>query len=73
MIQSKEDLKFYLKADAIAIGAGQSKPHFISIYETDVILKYQINLRKAEYYYNVKRKKTFEVDFVIFVQSLSHV
>lgn len=55
MIKSRLDLKYFLKADAIAIGAGTKKPHLISIYETDVIWKYQINLRKAEYYYNVKR------------------
>ena len=55
MIKSRSDLEYYLKADAIAIGAGTKKPHLISIYETDLIWKYQINLRKAEYYYNVKR------------------
>lgn len=55
MISSKKELQYYLKADAIAIGANMKRPHLISIYETDVIWKYQICLRKTEYYYNCKR------------------
>ena len=54
MIKSKQDLKYYLEADAIAIGEKRKRPHLISIYESDVIWKYQIALRKNEYYHNCK-------------------
>ena len=55
MIRNKEDLHYYLEADAIAIGAGR-RPHFISIYETDMIHKFQRLLRKTEFYYNCRRR-----------------
>lgn len=59
MILNKAELKYYLKADAIAISAGYKHPHFFSIYESDIIWKYQIVLRKTEYWYNTKKKNLF--------------
>ena len=47
MIQSKSDLLIYLAADKLALGRKRKKPSF-----TDVIWKYEILLRKCEYYNN---------------------
>ncbi len=52
MIRTKADLKYYLEADRIALGMTRKRPHLISIYESDIIWKYQILLRKNEYLYN---------------------
>lgn len=51
MIQCKADLKAYLEADKIALGRKQRKPSL-----TDVIWRYEILLRKCEYYHNCKPK-----------------
>lgn len=48
MIATKENLKFYLKCDSLALHRKYSKPRFIH----DNIWKYQILLRKCEYYEN---------------------
>lgn len=48
MIETKEDLKFYLEADKIALGKSYTKPKWFS----DHIWKFQIILRKYEYYSN---------------------
>lgn len=61
MIKDKKDLKYYLKADAIAIGAGTKRPHLISRYESDIIWKYQIALRMTEYYHNCKSHGLWKV------------
>lgn len=52
MINTKEDLRYYLEADRIALGMDRKRPHLVSIYESDVIWKYQILLRKNEYLHN---------------------
>lgn len=54
MIKSKVDYLYYLEADRIALGEKRKKPHLISIWEIDVIWKYQRLLRKNEYYHNCK-------------------
>lgn len=62
MIKSKEDYLYYLEADRIALGEQRKNPHLISIWESDIIWKYQILLRKVEYLHNVKKnpiKKTY--------------
>lgn len=59
MIKNKDDLKFYLRADAIALAVNRKRPHIISIYESDILWKYQITLRKAEYWYNTRRSTPF--------------
>lgn len=48
MIKTKSDLKFYLEADRIALGKNYLKPKFF----TDYIWRFQIVLRKYEYYNN---------------------
>lgn len=50
MIQSKQDLKEYLQADKIALGRKSKRPAF-----SDLIWKFQISLRKNEYYKNCKK------------------
>ncbi|WP_204215322.1 hypothetical protein [Erysipelatoclostridium sp. An173] len=54
MIKSKEDYLYYLEADRISLGEKRKKPHIISIWEIDVIWKFQRLLRKAEYLHNCK-------------------
>lgn len=56
MIKSKSDLKYYLEADRISLGVTSKRPHFISIWESDIIWKFQILLRKNEYYHNIGAK-----------------
>lgn len=51
MIDSKESLKRYLEQDKIALGRQQdNRPHFYG----DEIWKFEILLRKVEYYMNCK-------------------
>lgn len=50
MIQSKQDLKAFLKADAVALGRKGSTPPML-----DFIWRYEILLRKEEYYVNCNR------------------
>lgn len=50
MIKSKADLIDYLQADKIALNKTYDKPR----YKIDVIWKYQILLRKCEYYINCR-------------------
>lgn len=49
MIKNKKDLQEYLEADRIALGRQGKKPKI-----NDVIWKYEILLRKSEYYGNSK-------------------
>ena len=49
MITSKQDLKEFLEADRIALGRKGKKPAW-----NDFIWKFEISLRKAEYYHNTK-------------------
>ena len=56
MIKSKQDLRYFLEADRIALGVSGRKPHRISRYETDIIWKFQRALRYTEYYHNCKAK-----------------
>lgn len=50
MIETKEDLKFYLAADKFALGKSRKYPGI-----TDEVWKYQILLRKVEFFYNNNR------------------
>lgn len=50
MIKSKEDLIRYLDCDKNALNITRSKPRLIG----DEIWKYEIALRKREYYTNVR-------------------
>ena len=49
MITNKTDLKFYLAADKFALGINKQKPSLI-----DEVWKFQIALRKVEYYTNIQ-------------------
>ena len=48
MIQSKADLREYLEADRINLGYRYKKPKL-----RDIVWRYEIYLRKSEYYNNV--------------------
>lgn len=48
MIQSKADLKEYMEADRIHLGYKYKKPKI-----RDIVWRYEIYLRKSEYYNNV--------------------
>lgn len=47
MITNKQDLKEFLEADKMALGRKSRKPEW-----NDFIWKFQISLRKSEYYCN---------------------
>lgn len=51
MICNKADLKEYLEADKNALGRKNKRPAF-----NDIIWKYEILLRKCEYYQNVSSR-----------------
>lgn len=50
MIDSKKDLKIYLEADKKALRRDRKRPAFF-----DLVWKFEISLRKYEYYHNCKR------------------
>lgn len=73
MINSKKDLKEYLLADKIALGKKTKRPRFIH----DAIWKYEILLRKCEYYQNCKKgllnkiiEKTYKARLTLLGQKL---
>ena len=53
MIVSREDLKAYIAADALASGRDSVRPRLYM----DLVWKYQVALRKKEYYKNQKKVK----------------
>ena len=61
MIKSKKDYLYFLEADRIALGEKRKRPNLISIYESDVIWKFQRLLRKAEYFHNCRAKGIYRV------------
>lgn len=50
MICNKKDLAEYLAADKISLGRTKQRPDY-----KDLIWKYEIALRKCEYYANINR------------------
>lgn len=74
MIQSKEDLRKYLKCDQIALNKSEfKKPR----YKHDIIWSYQILLRKCEYLQNCKSglswriiEKIYKYKYVMLSQKL---
>lgn len=61
MIQNKKDYLYYLEADRIALGEKRKNPHVISIWESDIIWKFQRLLRKAEYLHNCKSSGIYKI------------
>lgn len=57
MIQNKKDYLYYLEADRIALGEKRKNPHVISIWESDIIWKFQRLLRKASIYIIVNHQE----------------
>lgn len=67
MIQTKEDLQYYLLCDRIAMGQEKQRPSLIG----DSMWKFQILYRKTEYHYNNRsnpiHRLAYMVDFVRFL------
>lgn len=61
MIRSKEDLLYYLEQDKKALGIDRKKPRPIG----DEIWKFQILLRKCEYYKNKKGNFLKKIIFMV--------
>lgn len=61
MISNKKEYKYYLEADKIALGEKRKRPHLISIWEIDVLWKYQRLLRANEYFHNCKSKGIYKL------------
>lgn len=55
MIKNKEDLKYYLEQDRLNLHKDYIKPKW-----NDEIWKYEILLRKCEYYLNKEKKNIFD-------------
>lgn len=51
MIKTKAELKYYLEKDRLALGIVRKRPKIFG----NEIWKFQISLRKAEYYTNVRK------------------
>lgn len=73
MIQSKKELEIYLEADRIALGYTKKTPRFIH----DIVWKFQILLRKCEYYINCRHDiigkillKILKIRYVLLSQKL---
>lgn len=52
MIKNKNDLRYYLKQDKVMLNKPTKRPRLIG----DEVWRYQILLRKEEYFYNTGRK-----------------
>lgn len=59
MIRNKDDLQYYLERDQIADDFIGDRPRIIGGWP-NVIWKYKIFLRKAEYYKNIEKKNIFQ-------------
>ena len=55
MIESKKELQYYLSRDALALRRKEKRPHVFG----DEIWKFQIALRKTEYYQHMNRQKKY--------------
>ncbi|MCR5647470.1 MAG: hypothetical protein K6F81_04245 [Acholeplasmatales bacterium] len=55
MIKTKEDLKYYLEQDRLNLKQKKKKPD-----SWDIIWKYEIALRKHEYYHNKEKKSLLD-------------
>lgn len=65
MITNKEKYKYYLEADRISLGETRKHPHLISIWEADIIWKFQRLLRKTEYLHNCRSKGICKIYYKI--------
>lgn len=63
MLQTKTDLKDYIAADKYALGITRKYPKLFS----DEIWKYQIALRKCEYYSNIINNKQSSIYIYIYI------
>lgn len=55
MITSKQEYRYFLNADRISLGQTRKRPHVVSIWEADIIWKYERQLRKVEFFHNCRR------------------
>ena len=65
MIGNRADYLYYLEADRIALGEKRTRPNIISIYESDIIWKFQRLLRKAEYLHNCRSNGIYKIYYKI--------
>ena len=56
MIKTKQDLKYYMEQDRLNLHQKKLKPAW-----HDEVWKYQIRLRKHEYYHNKEKKNIFDL------------
>ena len=60
MIKSKDDYKYYLEADRIALGRKKTKIGIV----IDEIWTFEKLLRKVEYYHNCKQSKIYKIIYI---------
>lgn len=64
MIKSKDDYKFYLEADRVALSRKSKTPRY---FDYDHIWKFQRLLRKTEYYQNCKKSLLWKL-YLLFLK-----
>ena len=68
MITTKKELDYYLQQDALALRCDGRHPKFLG----DLIWKFQIILRKTEYFTNVYREKKYLICHYFWYRFLFH-
>lgn len=68
MITSRKDLNYYLSQDAIALRCDRKRPKLFG----DTTWKYQIILRKTEYYNNVYHQKRYLIFHYFWYRLIFH-
>ena len=71
MIESKQDLRFYMESDRVALGVNKKHPKWFPL--CDLIWKYERALRKAEYYHNVSDRFLLRKVSVLNLRILSYM
>ncbi|MCR5350807.1 MAG: hypothetical protein K6E20_07445 [Acholeplasmatales bacterium] len=69
MIKTKEDLKYYLQQDRLALHIKDDK---LKPDKKDEVWKYEIILRKHEYYHNLNKKNIFQKMLLKHYSKLHH-
>jgi len=75
MIASKKDLLYYLESDRIALGRSGEKTlkSFIrELFAPDLVHRFQILLRKTEYYYNTRKESLLSKILLLFYRYRLH-
>ena len=71
MIKTKQDLKYYLESDKIALGIQRKFPRIL--INQDLIWRFEILLRKCEYYKNNNKNLINKIVYIFHRVRLSNM